>query len=133
MDARNTITLNPPKPHDRLSRHRAKLHVAMLAYAFQRHILRVTWRGLRSLRHLLALHALLWLAAAGLDAGHAFARRRLWLRGVVPAALVVVALYDAAVYVDPARPLQALHLMGTRALEACLSGLGADEGGGGEL
>ena len=101
----------------------------MLAYAFQRHILRVTWRGLRSVRRLLALHALLWLASAGLDAGHAFAHRRLWLRGVVPAVLLAVALYDAAAYVDPVHPLQTLHLMATRA-GACLAQLAAaDEDG----
>jgi hypothetical protein len=107
--------------NQRLGQHRAKLHVAMLAYAFQRHILRVTWRGLRSLRHLLLLHALLWLASATLDAGYAFSHRRLWLRGVVPALLLAVALYDAALYVDSERPMLALVLM-IRHAWACLTG-----------
>ncbi len=107
----------------------------MLAYAFQRHILHVTWRGLRSLRHLLLLYALLWLASASLDGGHAFAHRRLWLRGVVPALLLAAALYDAALHADAQLPLQAVALMGHRALEACVALVRGDErwsdGGGG--
>lgn len=118
----------------RLSQHRAKLHVALLGYAFQRHILRVTWRGLRSLRHLLGLHAFLWLAALGFDVGHAFAHRRLWLRVAVPALVLAVALYDAAFYVDPKHPGQASVLMAHRAVDACLAGLlGGNEDGGKEL
>lgn len=105
----------------------------MLAYAFQRHILRVTWRGLCSLRHLLALHALLWLAALALDAGHAFPHRRLWLRGAVPALVLAVALYDAGFYADPKHPGQALVLMAHRAVDACLVGVVGDQDGGGEL
>lgn len=106
----------------------------MLAYAFQRHILRVTWRGFRSLRHLLLLHALLWLAALALDAGHAFTRRRFWLRAAVPALLLAVALYDAALHVDPKQPRQALLLVAHRAWDAVVEGVvGMVEAGAGAV
>ncbi len=108
-----------------LGQHRPRMHVALLLYSCRSAFARLTWHSLLSMRHFLGFHLGLWVLTAWRDKGHTFAYRRLVFHGLVPFLAVGLALYDAALQLDPASPWHGLLAIKDKAMQAAVATVAA--------